>query len=71
MVRQLHEWVENIKKRQVKSPKIYFRDSGILHTLLGIHREEELLRHPKLGGSWEGFALSTAGQFVTRKLQEV
>lgn len=57
MVRQLVPWVEHIAKRQVKSPKIYFRDSGMFHTLLGVHSYEDLRRHPKLGASWEGFAL--------------
>lgn len=57
MVRQLKPWYENLKKRQVKASKIYFRDSGLLHTLLGIHNEQELLVHPKMGASWEGFAL--------------
>ncbi len=57
MIRQLHPWLENIGKRQVRSPKILFRDSGIYHTLLGIRSEDDLLHHPKLGASWEGFAL--------------
>lgn len=57
VVRQLRPWHENLSKRQVKSPKIYVRDSGLLHTLLRIQSSEELLRHPKLGASWEGFAL--------------
>jgi len=57
MVRQLQPWFENIQKRQVKSPKIYFRDSGILHTLLGITDRHSLWNHPKLGASWEGFAI--------------
>ena len=57
MIRWLAPWSENLGKRQVKSPKIYFRDSGLYHTLLGPGSEEELLRHPKLGASWEGFAL--------------
>lgn len=57
MVRQLLPWIENIKKRQVKKPKIYFRDSGIFHYLIGIDDKRALLRHPKLGASWEGFAL--------------
>lgn len=59
MVRQLSPWHENIKKRQVKAPKVYLRDSGILHTLLGIEDEEALRFHPKLGPSWEGFAIET------------
>lgn len=57
MVRRLPGWTENIAKRQVKTPKIYFRDSGIFHSLLGIQNEMELDRHPRLGASWEGWAL--------------
>ncbi len=57
MVRQLQPWFENTKKRQIKSPKIYFRDSGIFHFLQGIQNHESLLTNPKLGASWEGFAL--------------
>lgn len=57
MMRQLTPWFENVGKRQVKSPKIYIRDSGIFHTLLGIHSYSDLLLHPKLGSSWEGFAI--------------
>jgi predicted AAA+ superfamily ATPase len=57
MVRQLPPWLENIKKRQVKTPKIYFRDSGLFHTLLNIGDHEQLLVNPKLGASWEGFIL--------------
>lgn len=57
MIRTLAPWFENISKRQVKSPKIYFRDSGILHAQLHITTHEDLLAHPKLGASWEGFAL--------------
>ncbi len=63
MIRQLGPWHENIKKRQVKSPKIYFRDSGIYHTLLNIKTQRELLSHPKLGASWEGFALEQVLQY--------
>lgn len=57
MVRQLHPWHVNIKKRQVKSPKIYLRDTGILHSLLELKTEAEVLRHPLCGFSWEGFVL--------------
>ncbi len=57
MIRYLSPWHENINKRQVKSPKIYFRDSGILHSLLSLEDKTALLHHPKLGASWEGFAL--------------
>ena len=56
MVRVLKPWYENIKKRQIKSPKIYIKDSGLLHTLLGIPGKS-IYRHPKVGASWEGFAL--------------
>ncbi|MCK4508080.1 MAG: ATP-binding protein [Desulfuromonadales bacterium] len=57
MVRQLQPWHENLNKRQVKAPKIYLRDSGLLHSLLSINSHHELLGHPRLGASWEGFAL--------------
>lgn len=57
MIRSLQPWHENLKKRQIKSPKIYFRDSGILHAILGIKNEKELNMYPKLGSFWEGFAL--------------
>lgn len=57
MIRQLTPWHANLKKRQVKSPKIYFRDTGLLHQLLGIRSEKELLSHPKCGSSWEGYVI--------------
>jgi predicted AAA+ superfamily ATPase len=57
MIRQLQPWHENIGKRQVKSPKIYFRDSGLFHRLQGIPSWDAMQAHPKLGASWEGFAL--------------
>lgn len=57
MVRQLQPWYENIGKRQIKTPKIYIRDSGIFHTLIGVNTHPDLLVNPKLGASWEGFAL--------------
>jgi len=57
MARQLQPWHANIKKRQVKSPKIYLRDSGLLHHLLGIRSPVELQTHPKVGASWEGYAI--------------
>ncbi len=57
VMRQLPPWFENISKRQVKSPKVYLRDSGLLHGLLGISNFPALESHPKLGASWEGFAL--------------
>jgi predicted AAA+ superfamily ATPase len=57
MVLTLPPWFENLSKRQVKSSKIYFRDSGILHALTGIQTFEELQTNPKIGAYWEGFAL--------------
>jgi hypothetical protein len=57
MVRVLRPWAENLAKRQVKSPKVYVRDSGLLHTLLGIDAARDLERHPKVGASWEGFVI--------------
>ncbi len=57
MVRQLRPWHYNNKKRIVKRPKIYFRDSGILHALLLLETKKDILSHPKLGSSWEGFAM--------------
>ncbi len=57
MVRQLQPFHANVGKRQVKSPKIYVRDSGLLHELLGLDSQKALLSHPKLGASWEGFVI--------------
>jgi uncharacterized protein len=57
MARILPPWFENLSKRQVKAPKIYLRDSGILHALLQLRSMADLQSHPKLGASWEGFAL--------------
>jgi hypothetical protein len=57
MVRQLQPWHANLGKRQIKSPKVYIRDSGLLHSLLGIPSFRFLEGNPKLGASWEGFAV--------------
>ena len=57
MIRQLQPYHANLKKRQVKSPKIYVRDSGLLHQLLGIDSMKSLYSHPKVGASWEGFVI--------------
>ena len=57
VVRQLQPWFENLSKRQVRSPKVYVRDSGLLHRLLGIGDHTDLLGHPKVGASWEGFVI--------------
>lgn len=57
MIRQLQPYFANIKKRQVKAPKIYVRDTGLLHQLLGIRNLKNLMLHPKIGASWEGFVI--------------
>lgn len=57
MIRLLQPWHENISKRQVKAPKLFFRDAGIFHTLLGVNDIVGLKSHPKIGASWEGFAM--------------
>jgi predicted AAA+ superfamily ATPase len=59
VVRQLRPWHENIAKRQVKAPKVYLRDSGLLHALLGLATARDVASHPVVGASWEGFALDT------------
>ena len=64
MVRQLRPWAENLAKRQVKTPKVYLADSGILHSLLGVRDSAALETHPKIGASWEGFILEQ----ITRHL---
>lgn len=57
MVRQLRPWFVNLGKRQIKSPKLYFRDTGILHQMLGLREERDLWLHPKSGASWEGYVI--------------
>ena len=57
MVRQVQPWHANIKKRQVKAPKVYIRDTGVLNSLLGLKSEAEVLRHPCCGASWEGYVI--------------
>ena len=64
VVQVLPPWHANLGKRQVKSPKVYIRDSGLLHTLLDIRDRRDLERHPKVGASWEGYALHQ----ITRRL---
>lgn len=60
IVRQLQPWFVNVGKRQVKSPKIYFHDTGLLHQLLALPHQDALLAHPAVGASWEGFVLEQA-----------
>jgi len=64
MVRQLQPWHENLNKRQVKAPKVFVRDSGLLHALLGLVTDREMLSHPKVGASWEGFAIEKVLELV-------
>ncbi len=71
VVRQLPPWHENIAKRQVKSPKVYLRDSGVLHTLLGIGDMRALNSHPKSGASWEGFMLESVIEHLRLSSQQV
>lgn len=71
MIRILQPWFLNIGKRLIKNPKIYFRDSGLFHRLLAVAQERDLVLHPKLGASWEGFALESLIQGLALKPQEV
>jgi predicted AAA+ superfamily ATPase len=64
MIRQLQPWYENIGKRQVKSPKAYFRDTGLLHSLLDLHDFHAVTGHPQAGASWEGFAVEQVLQAI-------
>ncbi len=70
VVRQLQPWHENLSKRQVKAPKVYLNDSGILHTLLGLTAKADVESHPKLGASWEGFAVSQIAARLGMERQE-
>jgi predicted AAA+ superfamily ATPase len=70
VIDQLPPWFENLGKRQVKAPKVYLRDSGILHTLLGIDDHADLLGHPKVGASWEGFALQQVASILELRREE-
>jgi len=71
LVRQVHPWFYNTRKRLVKHPKIYLRDSGLLHALLDVRSEEDLHSHPRLGASWEGFALEQIVQHLGLREHEV
>ncbi len=64
VVRQLQPWFENISKRQVRSPKVYIADSGVLHALLGLTDRTEVTSHPKVGASWEGFVIQQIVQLM-------
>lgn len=71
MVRLLQPWHPNTTKRIVKRPKVYIRDTGILHSLLSIGDERELLSHNKSGASWEGFAVETAARAIGKRHEEL
>ena len=64
VVRQLQPWHENVRKRQVRSPKVYVADSGVLHALLGLSTREAVLSHPKVGASWEGFVVRQIAELL-------
>lgn len=68
MVRILRPWSSNIGKRLVKAPKVYIRDSGLTHALLGIHSLDQLLAHPIVGASWEGFIIENIISVVGKKV---
>ena len=70
VVRQLPPWHENIRKRQVRSPKVYIADTGILHALLGLSTREALLSHPKVGASWEGFVIQQIVQLLAARPEQ-
>lgn len=70
VVRQLKPWFENLSKRQVKAPRIYVRDSGLLHTLLNLGTQRDVEGHPKLGASWEGFIVDQIVQRLNAQPNE-
>jgi predicted AAA+ superfamily ATPase len=70
LIQQLKPWHESLKKRQVKSPKVYFSDTGLLHILLQLETATDVHNHPKLGSSWEGFALNAVTRHVGARPEE-
>jgi predicted AAA+ superfamily ATPase len=70
VIRQLPPWYENISKRQVKSPKVYISDSGLVHTLLNINKMSDLENHPKLGTTWEGFVMDQVIRHIGARKEE-
>jgi uncharacterized protein len=71
VVRLLQPWYANLGKRLVKSPKLYLRDSGLLHSLLAVHTARDLAAHNKLGASWEGFALEVTVRALRKRSEEL
>lgn len=70
VIRQLPPWYENLPKRQVKAPKIYIADSGLVHTLLNINKMDDLQAHPKLGATWEGFVIDQVIRITDARSEE-
>jgi predicted AAA+ superfamily ATPase len=70
VVRQLRPWHQNLRKRQVKAPKVYLADTGILHTLLGLESSEEVQAHPQMGASWEWHALANLMERLGARWEE-
>ncbi len=70
VVRQLQPWHENLKKRQVKVPKVYLADSGLLHALLGVINQADIDAHPKVGASWEGFVIFQVASLLSVRPHE-
>jgi len=70
MIRQLPAWHENMGKRQVKAPKVYFRDSGLLHSLIDVRTRKDLEQHPRSGASWEGFAMEETIELARARPEE-
>lgn len=70
VVRQLQPWFENIRKRQVRSPKVYIADSGLLHALLGLANRTDVVSHPKVGASWEGFVIQQIVRLLRAPAQQ-
>lgn len=70
MVRQLQPWFENVRKRQVRSPKVYVADSGLLHALLGLTTRHDVASHPKIGASWEGFVVQQIAHLLALRPEQ-
>jgi len=71
VVQQLHPWHENISKRQVRAPKVYVADSGLLHVLLNVRSQSDIEGHPKVGASWEGFVIEQIRRHLKAERDEV
>jgi predicted AAA+ superfamily ATPase len=67
LIRRLAPWLPNLKKRLIRSPRVYWRDSGLLHALLGVRTSEELLNQPWVGASWEGFVIGQIAETLAAR----